>query len=187
MADVVLNINGDPGDGTTTLARYVADHPDATIINYGTPFGDANGGGVAIMVGNSGANQRFGNFYTSDLTARFELSESSVDCRHDTFSLERVTPTIQADLSSPRFATVKAVVTVPELSSGQYADPATAHYTIKVRKVSVHKTFIVDSADLAPRDRNVYTNTFPAKTGDRIVRVFSRGSVVAKIRIPTTR
>jgi hypothetical protein len=68
VASGTLNLNGDPGNGTTTLADYVAANPDAVLIDSFTPGADANeAGGLTIAQGCSGTGTSDGVSYIDEI------------------------------------------------------------------------------------------------------------------------
>ncbi len=62
------NLNGDDGPANSfTLDQYLAEHPDATIMNNSTDP-SWSGGGLTIQVGAGGSGQTNGNYYVDDVT-----------------------------------------------------------------------------------------------------------------------
>jgi hypothetical protein len=63
------NIGGDDGAaGAVTLEGYLVEHPDSQIVN--NHLNKPNGGGLTLMVGASGENQRNGRFFIDDILVR---------------------------------------------------------------------------------------------------------------------
>jgi len=62
------NLNGDDGPANSfTLDQYLAEHPDATIMNNSTDP-SWSGGGLTLQVGAGGSGQTNGHYYVDDVT-----------------------------------------------------------------------------------------------------------------------
>ncbi len=63
------NIGGDDGAGeAVTLTSYLVEHPDSQIVN--NHLDKPNGGGLSLMVGAAGDNQKNGRFFIDDILVR---------------------------------------------------------------------------------------------------------------------
>ena len=81
------SIGGDNGAAdTVTLKNYLVAHPDATIVNNNG--GQPNGGGLAVIVGASGDNQRNGFFNVDDVVVRQVDAATSTTVSGIRFDLE---------------------------------------------------------------------------------------------------
>jgi hypothetical protein len=134
------NVNGDPGTGPTSLDEYLAQHPDAVIVNNGAS-GNASGG-VDFQVGSGGDNQRNGEYFLDNLKFTWAEGTPIVNTRNtDAFDLEPIYPSISVGNA-----------TATEVNSG--TTPMTFTVTIdKAQDEALQVPFdTVESSATAPSD-----------------------------------
>jgi len=82
------NLNGDDGpQNSFTLNQYLAEHPDATIVNN-SDDPSWSGGGVTIQVGAGGAGQTNGDYYVDDVIMSTADEETSSTVSGTEYDLE---------------------------------------------------------------------------------------------------
>jgi Calx-beta domain len=83
------NLGGDDGPANAfTLEQYLAEHPNAKIINNSAPGSDWSGGGVTFQVGAGGAGQTNGHYFVDDITMTTADAESSSTVSGTAYDLE---------------------------------------------------------------------------------------------------
>jgi hypothetical protein len=86
------NLNGDDGPANAfTLDQYLAEHPDAHIVNNSTDPSWA-GGGVTFQVGAGGESQTNGEYYVDDVTMSTADDETSSTVSGTEYNLEPSAP-----------------------------------------------------------------------------------------------
>lgn len=88
----VWGVDGDQGDASVTLAEYVVAHPDAVIVK--NAYADRPGGGVAFLVGASGANQMNGEYFLDDITVGAVDAATGRTSSAKRFDLDTVAPSV---------------------------------------------------------------------------------------------
>ncbi|RYU10748.1 Calx-beta domain-containing protein [Nocardioides iriomotensis] len=91
-ASGVWGVNGDQGNGSVTLAEYVVAHPDAVIVK--NAYQDRPGGGVAFLVGASGASQMNGEYFLDDVTIGSVDAATGRTSSAKRFDLDSVAPAV---------------------------------------------------------------------------------------------
>jgi hypothetical protein len=107
----VWGVDGDQGTASVTLAEYVVAHPDAVIVK--NAYADRPGGGVAFLVGGSGANQMDGEYFLDDITIGALDAATGRTSSAKRFDLDTVAPAVSVGDARVLEGNRGAVLTFP--------------------------------------------------------------------------
>jgi hypothetical protein len=130
-ADGLWNVGSDTGiPGAITLEDYLVAHPDARIVvNADSSALDQPQGGVAFLVGASGANQMNGTFNLDDITIAKVDDETGQTVSGKAFNLEPTAPTLAIGDASVSEGNSGATLTFPVTLSREFPADATVQFT----------------------------------------------------------
>ena len=126
------SVNGDEGKAkAVTLAQYFVAHPDAAITK--NAYEDRPGGGVALLVGASGATQMDGEYFLDGVTIATADKATGRDVSVKSFDLDSVAPSL-------------SIADAPRVSEGNRGAAITFPVTLNR---AVPRTVAVDYATVA--------------------------------------
>jgi hypothetical protein len=179
VANGRVNEDGDTGlAGATSLAAFVADHPNATLVNNNG--GQPNGGALAIMVGCGGDNQRNGVFFADAVSIglRKLVNNGGVDAL-STFDFEPLIPKIRVGNASINEGdSGTRTVTVPVTLSAPSTSQVSVHYTTRRDTALAGRDYVSKSGTLSiPAGQTSATLSFQI-VGDRVYELTQRFAVL---------